>query len=58
MLMTDVPIYEKKNLADNVAIYVRGRELFRPPTYLGYAINAFFQSISDSTLIIYSVIDA
>jgi len=25
---------EKKNLADRVAIYSRGRELFRSPTYL------------------------
>jgi len=24
----------KKNLADSVAIYGRGRELFRPPTYI------------------------
>jgi len=24
---------EKKNLADSVAIHVRGRELFRPPTH-------------------------
>ena len=30
--MTDVPTQEK-NLADIVAIYGRGRELFRPPTY-------------------------
>jgi len=28
----------KKNLADSVVIYGRGRELFKPPTY------AFFQS--------------
>jgi hypothetical protein len=26
----------KKNLADSVAIYGRGRELFRPPTYCYY----------------------
>jgi len=32
MLMTDVPTYGK-NLADIVAIYGRGRELFRPPSY-------------------------
>jgi len=32
MLMTDVQTYEKKNLADIVAIYGRGLELFRPPT--------------------------
>jgi len=25
---------EKKNLADSVAIYGRGQELFRPPTYV------------------------
>jgi len=25
---------EKKNLADSVASYGRGRELFRPPTYM------------------------
>jgi len=24
----------KKNLADSVAIYDRGQELFRPPTYV------------------------
>jgi len=30
--MTDVPTYGKKNLADIVAIYGRGRELLRPPT--------------------------
>jgi hypothetical protein len=30
--MTDVPT-QKKNLADSVAIYGRGRELFRAPTY-------------------------
>jgi len=30
--MTDVLIRGKK-LADSVAIYGRGRELFRPPTY-------------------------
>jgi len=30
MLMTDLV---KKNLADSVAIYGWGRELFRPPTY-------------------------
>jgi hypothetical protein len=30
--MTDVPTYEK-NFADIVAIYGRGREHFRPPTY-------------------------
>jgi len=24
----------KKNLADNIAVYGRGRELFRPPTYI------------------------
>jgi len=24
----------KKNLANGVAIYARGREIFRPPTYL------------------------
>jgi len=30
--MTDVPTYGK-NLADIVAIYGRGRELFRPPSY-------------------------
>jgi len=23
----------KKNLSDNIAIYGRGQELFRPPTY-------------------------
>jgi hypothetical protein len=26
-----------KNLADNVAIYSRGREIFRPPTYEPYS---------------------
>jgi len=25
---------EKKDLADTVAIYGRGREIFRPPTYV------------------------
>jgi len=30
--MTDVPT-QKKNLADSVAIYDRGREIFKPPTY-------------------------
>ena len=34
--MTDVPTQEKKNLADSIAIYGRGRELFRPPTYSLY----------------------
>ena len=33
ILMTDVPTYGKKNLADSVAINGRGREIFRPPTY-------------------------
>jgi len=26
----------QKNLADSVAIYGRGRELFRPPTYIDF----------------------
>jgi len=30
--MTEIPT-KKKNLADIVAIYGQGRELFRPPTY-------------------------
>jgi len=38
MLMTDVPIWEK-NLAGIVAIYGRGRELFRPPTQLSITTN-------------------
>jgi hypothetical protein len=32
MLVTDVPTLGKKNLADSVAIYGRGREIFRPTT--------------------------
>jgi hypothetical protein len=32
--MTDVPNLEKKNLANSVAIYARGRKLFRPPMYV------------------------
>jgi hypothetical protein len=31
--MKDVPTWREKNLADSVAIYGRGRELFRPLTY-------------------------
>ena len=31
--MTDVPTWGGGNLADIVAIYGRGRKLFRPPTY-------------------------
>jgi hypothetical protein len=38
MLMTDVAT-EEKNLADNVAIYGRGREHFKPPTYMVSAKN-------------------
>jgi len=33
----------KKNLADSVGIYVRGRELFRPPTYADQLF--FFQKL-------------
>jgi hypothetical protein len=29
----------KKNIADIVAIYGRGRELFRPPTYVMYRVS-------------------
>jgi hypothetical protein len=47
MLMTDVPNY-KKNLADIVAIYGRGPQLFRPPMYVriyirGYTHSTFLQ---------------
>jgi len=46
MLMTDVPNWkkEKKNLADIAAIYDRGRELFRPPTYILYPLRLFCNS--------------
>jgi hypothetical protein len=32
----------KKNLADSVAIYGQGRELFRPPTYITIIFGIFF----------------
>ena len=35
----------KKNLAASVAIYGRGRELFRPPSYLRQNFNQTFSSI-------------
>jgi len=38
MVMTDVPT-KKKKLADIVAIYGRGRELFGPPTYTASLLN-------------------
>jgi len=31
-----------KNLVDIVAIYGRGQELFRPPTYITMNVSAFF----------------
>jgi hypothetical protein len=33
MLITDVPTYEKKNLADSAAIYGRDQQPFGAPTY-------------------------
>jgi len=33
MLITDVPTWEK-NLVHSVAVYGRGREIFRSPTYV------------------------
>jgi hypothetical protein len=48
LLMTDVPT-SKKNLADGVDIYGRGRELFRPPTYIPTTTTTHITSTCDVT---------
>jgi len=40
----------EKNLADNVAIYCRGRERFRPPAYLWSSYLASCRNISLAVL--------
>jgi len=44
----------KKNLADIVSIYGRGRELFRPPTYSGLVyrkVKVFYSCVQPDGLL-------
>jgi hypothetical protein len=38
-------LWGKKNLADSVAIYGRGRKLFRPPSYMSSSLMGYVHQI-------------